>query len=158
MKNLCRGALSPCWHQAAFPLLGSKINLSYSTWLTFTTPDLQSKTTARHMGEETGAQRDPILGADVTLQRAPKVPWRCSLWLTRQRGLLRERWTGGWGTYGVFLGPSEVPNRQQLPNQVCCRYRGGLQQLLWVTFITTINTHATHRHTRLGQEWHYEQG
>lgn len=70
MKNLCRGALSPCWHQAAFSLLESKINLSYSIRLTFTTPDMQSKTTARQMGEETGAQRDTILGGQTSLYNA----------------------------------------------------------------------------------------
>lgn len=30
MENLCKGALSPCWGQAAFSLLESKITLSYS--------------------------------------------------------------------------------------------------------------------------------
>lgn len=39
----------------------------------------------------------------------------------------------------------------RLPYRECCRYREGLQLLLEVTFITTINMHATQRHPRLGR-------
>lgn len=66
------------------------------------------------------------------------------------RGSAKERCeVRGWGTYGVLLGPSESRTRRQLPHEECCRHREGLQLLLRVTFITTINMHATHRHAGL---------
>lgn len=55
----------------------------------------------------------------------------------------------GRGTYGVLLGPGESRTRRRLPHEECCRHREGLQLLLRVTFITTINMHATHRHAGL---------
>lgn len=58
---------------------------------------------------------------------------------------------GGWAAYGVFPCPGEVHARQQLSYRECCRYREGLQLLLWVTFISAISMHATHRHSTL--EW-----
>ncbi len=86
------------------------------------------------------------------------LAWLRALWLNFSVAVLRKVLGGGWGAYGVFLCPGEVDARQQLPHRECCRYREGLQLLLWVTFITTINMRATHRHTGLGWMLHYKYG
>lgn len=132
-----------------------RMEMFHKRCITFTTPNLGSRPTDGHTRTDMVAQ-NRTWGAQVYLQNAHDPPWICGQWLTS--GLLRTTGGGGPGPYGVFLRLSEVPTRQQLPNQVCCSYRGGLQLLLRVTFITTINMHATHRHTRLEEIWHYEHG